>query len=91
MNKTQLVKYVSRKTKLPHRDAWAAVDYTLDCIKKYTTTREGVRLAGFGNFKCVTEKPERKWNPRTKRYRWSKPQRQIYFMPNKAYKECVYK
>ena len=89
MNKSELVKYVSRKTKLPQKQAWTAVDWTLDGIKRYTRSREGVRLAGFGNFKCYASKKERKYNPRTKRYSWTKPQRQIQFTPTKTYKEWV--
>ena len=91
MNKTQLVNYVSRKTKLPRKDAWAAVDTTLDCIKRYTKSREGVKLSGFGYFKCIQQKPQRKWNARSKRYQWTKPQKQVWFNPTKAYREYVMK
>jgi len=91
MNKTQLVNYVSRKTKLPRQSAWMVVDTTLDCIKRYTKSRDGVKLTGFGNFKCISEKPHKKWNTRTKRYSWTKPSKSIQFSPNKSYRECVMK
>lgn len=91
MNKTELVKYVSRKTKLPYKASWQAVDTMLDGIKKYTKSKEGVRLSGFGNFKYISAKPQRKWNTSTKKYTWTKGHREINFSPGKSYRDYLYK
>ncbi|MFH1681357.1 MAG: HU family DNA-binding protein [Candidatus Eisenbacteria bacterium] len=85
MNKSQLVKYVSYKTKLPRKDVWMAVDTTLDCIKRYTHRRGGVKIPGFGNFQCISQKPQRKWNSRTKRYQYSKPYKEVMFTPTRTW------
>ena len=89
MNKTQLINYVSRRTKLSRQESWKAVNWTLEGIMKGTKSREGMKLSGFGNFKCHLEKPKRQYNSTTKRYRWSKKTKSIQFSPNKAYKTYV--
>lgn len=85
MNKSQLVKYVSYKTRLPQKDVWMAVETTLDCIKRYTPRRGGVKIPGFGSFYCQTQKPQRKWNARTKRYQYTKQCREVYFTPTRTW------
>ncbi len=89
MNKTQLINYVSRRTKLARKDSWNAVNWTLEGIMKGTKSREGMKLSGFGNFKCSTAKPKRKYNSKTKRYTWSKQSKSINFSPLKKYKDYV--
>ena len=89
MNKTQLINYVSRRAKLPRKESWNAVNWTLEGIMKGTKSREGMKLSGFGNFKCCTEKPKRKYNKKTKRYTWTKKNRSINFSPLKKYKDYV--
>jgi len=89
MNKTQLINYVSRRTKLSRKESWNAVNWTLEGIMKGTKSREGMKLSGFGNFKTHTEKPKRKYNSRTKKYSWTKKTSQIAFSATKKYKDYV--
>ncbi len=89
MNKTQLVNYVSRQTKLSRQASTKAVNWTLAGIMKGTKSREGMKLSGFGNFKCITEKPKRKYNSKTKRYSWTNKSKNISFSPLKKYKDYV--
>ncbi|MFH1278738.1 MAG: HU family DNA-binding protein [Candidatus Eisenbacteria bacterium] len=91
MNKTKLVAYVSRKTKMAPKEAKWAVDWTLDGIKYYSKSRTGIKLTGFGNFKCVGDKPKRKWNSRTKKYTYVQGPKTVQFTPNKMYREYVMK
>ncbi len=89
MNKTQLINYVSRCSKINRKESTAVVNWTLEGIMKGTKSRDGMRLAGFGNFKCVTTGREKKYNRRTRRYNWTKGSKQIQFNANKAYKTYV--
>ena len=88
MNKTQLINWVSRQTKLNRTEAANAVNSTLQGIMRGSTSREGARLAGFGSFKCQAEKT-RTYNRRTKRYTWKTVSKNIQFSPNKSYREFV--
>jgi nucleoid DNA-binding protein len=85
MNKSQLVTRVSSRTRLPRQEVDHAVDMTLECIKKYTRRRGGVRISGFGSFECVMQKPERKWNSRARRYQWSRGWKEVAFRPNRTW------
>lgn len=89
MNKTQLVNYVSRRTKLSRQESVKAINWTLEGIMKGTKSREGMKLSGFGNFKCTAEKPKRQYNKKTKRYTWTKQSKNISFSPLKKYKDYV--
>ena len=63
MNKAELVENVVKRTKLTKKDASAAVDATLDAIKK--GTKKGVIIAGFGSFSVSNRKARVGRNPRT--------------------------
>lgn len=88
MNKTQLINWVSRQTKLNKSDAAKAVNCTLTGIMKGSKSREGARLAGFGSFKCTAEKT-RTYNRRTKRYTWKAGTKNVQFSANKSYRDFV--
>ncbi|HET9233902.1 MAG TPA: HU family DNA-binding protein, partial [Candidatus Eisenbacteria bacterium] len=63
MNKAELIESVVKKTNLTKKDASAAVDATLEAIKK--GTKKGVILAGFGSFSVSSRKARLGRNPRT--------------------------
>jgi len=44
-----------------------------------------VKIPGFGSFYCATQKPQRKWNARTKRYQYTKQYREVYFTPTRTW------
>lgn len=89
MNKTQLVNYVCRRTKMNRKDCQSAINCTLEGIMKGTKSTKGMSLSGFGNFKCKKNKAERKYNKNTKRWTWTKATKEISFSPTKVYKDYV--
>lgn len=88
MNKQELIENVAKRTKLTKKDAWAAVDATLETIKK-GTKRGGVSLAGFGSFTVSSRKARMGRNPKTGEPIRIKASKSVRFRPGKAYKEML--
>lgn len=88
MNKQELIETVAKKTKLTKKDASAAVDATLESIKR-GTKRGGVSLAGFGSFTVSSRKARMGRNPKTGEPIRIKASKSVRFRPGKAYKEML--
>ncbi len=88
MNKQELIENVAKKTKLTKKDASAAVDATLDAIKR-GTKKGGVSLAGFGSFAVSSRKARMGRNPKTGEQIKIKASKGVRFRPGKAYKEML--
>ena len=87
VNKAELIDNVVKKTKLTKKDASAAVDATLDTIKK--GTRKGVILAGFGSFSVSNRKARVGRNPRTGEEIKIRASKGVRFRPGKDYKSML--
>jgi nucleoid DNA-binding protein len=88
MNKQELIETVAKKTQLTKKDASAAVDATLDAIKR-GTKRGGVTLAGFGSFNVSNRKARMGRNPKTGEEIKIKASKSVRFRPGKAYKASL--
>ncbi len=88
MNKMELIENVAKKTKLTKKDAAAAVDATLDTIKR-GTKKGGVSIAGFGSFSVSNRKARMGRNPKTGETIKIKASKSVRFRPGKAYKEIL--
>lgn len=88
MNKMELIENVAKKTKLTKKDAAAAVDATLDSIKR-GTKKGGVSIAGFGSFTVSNRKARMGRNPKTGETIKIKASKSVRFRPGKAYKETL--
>jgi nucleoid DNA-binding protein len=84
VNKAELIESVCKRTKMTKREATAAVDATLDAIKK--GTKRGVTLAGFGTFSVSNRKARVGRNPRTGEEIKIKASKGVRFKAGKAYK-----
>ena len=68
MNKTELVKSISKKTKLTQRDCSMCLDALKEVVAETLTHGETIVLSGFGRF-FTRFKPQRKGiNPITRDY-----------------------
>jgi DNA-binding protein HU-beta len=88
MNKQELIESVAKKTQLTKKDASAAVDATLDAIKR-GTKKGGVSLAGFGSFSVSNRKARIGRNPKTGEAIKIKASKSVRFRPGKAYKTSL--
>jgi len=88
MNKQELIENVAKKTQLTKKDATAAVDATLDAIKR-GTKKGGVTLAGFGSFNVANRKARMGRNPKTGEEIKIKASKSVRFRPGKAYKASL--
>ncbi len=86
MNKQDLIESVAKKTQLTKKDATAAVDATLESIKR-GTKKGGVSIAGFGSFNVSNRKARMGRNPKTGESIKIKASKTVRFRPGKAYKE----
>ena len=87
MNKAELIESVVKKTSLTKKDASAAVDATLEAIKK--GTKKGVILAGFGSFSVSSRKARLGRNPRTGEEIKIRASKGVRFRPGKDYKSML--
>lgn len=87
MNKAELIESVVKKTNLTKKDASAAVDATLEAIKK--GTKKGVILAGFGSFSVSSRKARVGRNPRTGEEIKIRASKGVRFRPGKDYKSML--
>lgn len=87
MNKAELIESVVKKTNLTKKDASAAVDATLEAIKK--GTKKGVILAGFGSFSVSSRKARLGRNPRTGEEIKIRASKGVRFRPGKDYKSML--
>ena len=87
MNKAELIESVIKKTNLTKKDASAAVDATLEAIKK--GTKKGVILAGFGSFSVSSRKARLGRNPRTGEEIKIRASKGVRFRPGKDYKSML--
>lgn len=88
MNKGELIETVAKKTQLTKKDATAAVDATLDAIKR-GTKKGGVSIAGFGSFTVSTRKARMGRNPQTGEAIKIKASKTVRFRPGKDYKKAL--
>lgn len=65
MNKEDLVKIISAKTKVSRKDAAVCLNATLDSISKALGKGQKVTLVGFGSFQVRTRAAREGRNPRT--------------------------
>jgi len=87
VNKAELIESVVKKTSLTKKDASAAVDATLEAIKK--ATKKGVVIAGFGSFSVSSRKARLGRNPRTGEEIKIKASLNPAFKAGKALKDAV--
>ncbi len=65
MNKSKLVDDVAARTGLSRTDVAAAVDVVFEAVTEALGRREGVRIAGFGQFATRSRPARTARNPRT--------------------------
>lgn len=65
MNKTELAAAVAKEAKLSKKDAEAAVNATIDAIKKALKKGDKVQLIGFGTFEVRKRAARTGRNPQT--------------------------
>ncbi len=88
MNKAELIEYVAKQTKMTKRGAEAAVNATLEGIKKHVK-RGGVQLVGFGSFTVVSRKARMGRNPQTGEPIKIKASKSVKFRPGKDFKNML--
>jgi nucleoid DNA-binding protein len=88
VNKADLIELVAQRTELTKKDATAAVDATLDAIKR-GTKKGGVSIAGFGSFIVSNRKARVGRNPQTGEEIKIKASKSVRFRPGKAYKDML--
>jgi nucleoid DNA-binding protein len=67
LNRNQLIKTISKGTKLTKKQAGAALEATLDAITDAMKKGQKVALIGFGTFSSALRKARKGINPRTRK------------------------
>jgi nucleoid DNA-binding protein len=88
VNKTELIEYVAKQTKMTKRASEDAVNATLEGIKK-ATKKGGVQLVGFGSFNVVSRKGRMGRNPQTGQPIKIKASKSVKFRPGKDFKAML--
>jgi nucleoid DNA-binding protein len=88
MNKADLVEAVAKDCNLTKRDATAAVEATLNHIKK-GVRKDGVQLVGFGSFIVAKRKGRMGRNPQTGETIKIAPSKTVRFKPGKEFKKVL--
>ena len=91
MNKTQLVKAISKNAKLSKRQAGDALKAALDSISDSMRKGQKVALIGFGTFSSSVRKARRGINPRTRQVMKIAAKRIPKFKAGKQLKKAVSK
>jgi nucleoid DNA-binding protein len=86
MNKADLIEAVAKDCSLTKRDASAAVEATLNHIKK-GVKKDGVQLIGFGSFTISKRKARTGRNPQTGEAIKIAASKSVRFKPGKEFKE----
>ncbi len=89
MNKAGLIEYVAKQTKMSKRQAEAAVNATLDGIKKNLRKDGVVQLVGFGSFTITQSKPRMGRNPQTGEPIKIKATKRVKFRAGKEFKKLL--
>jgi len=63
MNKTDLVKKISKKSALSQKEALSALNATMELIKEALKQGDNVQLTGFGKFEIKNRKSRVAYNP----------------------------
>jgi nucleoid DNA-binding protein len=86
MNKADLIEAVAKNCSFTKKDATAAVEATLDNIKK-GVKKDGVQLVGFGSFTVSRRKGRTGRNPQTGEPIKIAPSKTVRFRPGKEFKD----
>ena len=86
MNKADLIEAVAKCCAFTKKDASAAVEATLDNIKK-GVKKDGVQLVGFGSFTVSRRKGRTGRNPQTGEPIKIAPSKTVRFRPGKEFKD----
>lgn len=89
MNKNELISRVSESSGLTKADASRAVDSVLESIQSSLSSKEEVRLAGFGTFTVSHRKATTGRNPRTGAPIQIAASNMPKFRPGKGLREAV--
>ncbi|MBP1588170.1 MAG: HU family DNA-binding protein [Clostridia bacterium] len=91
MNKTQLIEAVAKAANVSKKDSKAAVEATLEAIKKSLVAGDKVQLIGFGTFETRKRPARTGKNPRTGESVKIAAAKVPAFKAGKALKEAVNK
>lgn len=89
MNKEELVKIVSEKTRMTQKDAHEIIGVTLDVITHALSKNDKVTLVGFGTFQVRERAAREGRNPRTGAVLHIAAKKSPVFTPGKLLKERV--
>lgn len=89
MNKTEFLKLLSQKTKMPKTKCELFFKEFKSMILDVCSKGEDINLRDFGKFSMQEKKARRFLNPQTKRYYVCKPKKIINFKGYKNFKYAV--
>lgn len=91
MNKAELVKAISTKTKLNQTVAQKALEAVIDTFKDALKKGQKIQLIGFGSFEVAKRAARKGVNPQTKKPINIPPKKVVKFKPGKELRELVAK
>jgi DNA-binding protein HU-beta len=91
MNKTDLIKFVADKEKMPRRKTQRVLESLIESVTKALKKKESVTLVGFGTFKVVEKKARCGRNPKTGEKITIKKRLVPKFTPGKKFKKDIAK
>lgn len=89
MNKVELVKEISKKSKLPQKDASAAIEAMTDVITKALKKGTKVSIMGFGTWEVTKRSAREGRNPQTGKKITIKAKKVPKFRAGKTLKDAV--
>lgn len=90
MNKSQLVKSMSKKSKLTQKDCKVCLEALTKIIEQSLKTGENINLVGFGKFDIKYRNSRNLFNPYTKKNIMLPASKMPVFKPGKTLKEAIY-
>ncbi|MBI1743225.1 HU family DNA-binding protein [Candidatus Acetothermia bacterium] len=91
MNKAELTEWVAKQAKLSKKDAYEAVEATLEAIAHHVSQGDEVRLTGFGTFWAKPRRASQRINPQTRQKISVGAKVVPSFRPGSELKERIYK
>jgi len=89
VNKSELVKAISKKAEVTNATAQAVIEAFTEAVKDSLKKSDKVQLIGFGSFSTVKRAARKGVNPQTKKKISIPAKKVVKFVPGKALKDLV--
>ncbi len=90
MNKAELVKNLSKESRLTQKDCGNCLNALMEIVKSTLKNGDNVNLIGFGKFQVKNKNARKAFNPQTKKEFVLPASKMPYFKPAKNLKQAIF-